>query len=145
VIAPPEIMFDIRQDNTLVTAMTRRDTGKLYKWEELELDGGAFIESTNPWMEAAGGYGTYNAAGTIFSLLYLGDEAFGTVKLSTNVAGGDPTAPKITVLDQADKSDRYNQVVAGAWKVYYGAMMILTSDASDVPHVCALRCKTSFA
>ena len=143
-IIPPEVMFDVRQDATLVGAMTQRDNNALYKWETLELDGAAFIEGTNPWQEAAGGYGTFNAAGTIFSLLYLGDEAFGTVRLSTNVAGGDPTAPKITVLDQADKSDRYNQIVAGAWKCYYGAMMILTSDASDVPHVCALRCQTSF-
>jgi N4-gp56 family major capsid protein len=143
-IVPPEVMFDVRQDTTIVAAMTQRDNKALYKWESLELDGAAFIEGTNPWQEAAGGYGTYSAAGNIFSVLYLGDEAFGTVRLSTNVAGGDPAAPKITVLDQPDKSDRYNQIVAGAWKVYYGAMMILTSDASDVPHVCALRCQSSF-
>jgi len=144
VLVPPEIMFDIRQDGTLVNAMTYRDNKKLYAWEEFELDGGAFIEHTNPWQEAAGGYGTYAAAGGIFACLYLGDEAFGTVKLSTNVAGGDPTAPKIVVLDQPDKTDPYNQYVIGAWKCYYGAMLILTSDASDVPHVVALRCQSSF-
>ena len=144
VIVPPQVMFDIRQDVTLVGAMTQRDNKALYKWETVELDGAAFIEGTNPWQEAAGGYGTYNAAGGIFSLLYLGDEAFGTVRLSTNIAGGDPSAPKITVLDQADKSDRYNQVVAGSWKVFYGAMLILTSDPSDVPHVVALRCQSTF-
>lgn len=144
VITPPQVMFDIRQDGTLVAAMTQRDNEKLYKYEKFELDGGAFIESTNPWIEAAGGYGTFNSAGNIFGLLYLGNEAYGTVKLSNNIAGGDPAAPKITVLDQADKSDRYNQVVAGSWKCFYGAILIVTADATDVPRVVALRCKSSF-
>lgn len=143
VVVAPQVKFDIRQDATLVAAMTQRDNQKLYKYEEFELDGGAFVESTNPWQEAAV-YGTYNAAGGNFTSLYIGDDAFGTVKLSTNVAGGDPTAPKITVLDQPDKSDRYNQIVAGSWKVFYGSILKLTSDASDVPHVVALRTKTSF-
>ncbi|MDE2099807.1 MAG: N4-gp56 family major capsid protein [Patescibacteria group bacterium] len=145
VITPPEVMFDIRQDGTLVAAMTQRDNAKLYKWEEFEMDGGAFIESTNPWQESAGvGYGNYDGNGTIFSLLYLGDEAFGVPKLSNNVAGGDPTAPKMIILDSPDKSDPYNQRVVGAWKCFYGAILILTSDASDVPRVCALRVQSSF-
>jgi len=143
VLTPPQVMFDIRQDATLVSAMTQRDNQMLYKYEDFELDGGAFISHTNPWTENAT-YGTFDSTGGIFSCLYIGDDAYGTVKLSTNVAGGDPSAPKITILDQPDKSDRYNQVVAGSWKVYYGSILKLTSDASDVPHVVALRCQSSF-
>ena len=93
VVVAPQVKFDIRQDTTLVAAMTQRDNQKLYKYEEFELDGGAFVESTNPWQEAAV-YGTYNAAGGNFTSLYIGDDAVGTVKLSTNVAGGIPLPRK---------------------------------------------------
>lgn len=144
VIVAPEVKFDIRQDGTLVAAMTQRDNQKLYKWEEFELDGGAFIESTNPWQEK-NTYGTYDNTGGVFTNLYLGDDVLGCVRISSNVAGGDPAAPKITVLDEPDKSDPYNQKVIGAWKAYYGSIMKLTSDATDVPHVVALRCQSSFA
>jgi N4-gp56 family major capsid protein len=145
VIVAPQVKFDIRQDSTLVAAMTQRDNAKLYKWEEFELDGGAFIESTNPWQESqASGYGTYDNTGTVFTSMYLGDDAYGTVRISTNVAGGDPAAPKITVLDEPDKSDPYNQKVIGAWKAYYGSILKITSDATDVPHVVALRTQSSF-
>jgi N4-gp56 family major capsid protein len=143
VIVAPQVKFDIRQDATLVAAMTQRDNAKLYKYEEFELDGGAFIESTNPWQEK-NTYGTYDVTGGNFTNLYIGDDAYGTVKLSNNIAGGDPTAPKITVLDTADKSDRYNQLVAGSWKVFYGSILKITSDPSDCPHVVASRVKTTF-
>lgn len=144
VVVPPQVMFDIRQDGTLVAAMTQRDNAMLYKWEEFELDGGAFIESTNPWQEAAGGYGTYNAAGPIYTCLYIGDDPYGTITISDKRAGGSPAAPKIVVLDQPDKYDPYNQTVVGAWKAYYGSILKITSDPTDVPHVVALRCQSSF-
>ena len=144
VVTPPQVMFDIRQDTTLVSAMTQRDNAKLYKWEMFEMDGGAFIESTNPWQEAAGGYGNYNVAGKVFTTLYIGDDPFGTVMINDKRAGGSPAAPKLMIYDQGDKSDRYNQIVAGAWKAYYGSILKITSDASDVPHVVALRTQTAF-
>jgi len=143
-VVPPQVLFDIRQDATLVGAMQYRDNQLLYKWEEFTLDGAAFIESTNPWQEASGGYGTYNAAGNIFTNLYIGDDAFGTVLINDKKAGSSPAAPKIVILDQPDKTDPYNQYVLGAWKAYYGSILKLTSDASDVPHVVASRVQTTF-
>lgn len=142
VIVPPQVKFDIRQDTTLVSAITYRDNQKLYKWEEFELDGGAFIESTNPWQEQT--YGNYNNAGPIFTTLYIGDDPYGTVTISDKRAGGSPAAPKMVILDQPDKLDPYNQYVTGAWKAYYGSILKLTSDPSDVPHVVALRLQSSF-
>ena len=144
VIVAPQVMYDIRQDSTLVGAFQYRDNSSLYKWEELTLDGGAMIESTNPWQESAGGYGTYNSSGGIFTNLYVGDDAFGTVMISDKKAGSSPAAPKIVVLDQPDKSDPYNQKVVGAWKAYYGSILKITSDSSDVPHVVASRVQTTF-
>lgn len=144
VCVAPQVMFDIRQDGTLVAAMTQRDNAKLYKWEEFELDGGAFIETTNPWQEAAGGYGTYNSAGNIYTCMYVGDDPYGTITISDKRAGTSPAAPKIVVLDQPDKTDPYNQYVIGSWKAYYGSILKITSDPTDVPHVCALRVQSSF-
>lgn len=144
-IVPPQVMFDIRQDATLVGAMQYRDNQLLYKWEEFTLDGAAFIESTNPWQEAAGGYGTYTSGGKIFTNLYVGDDAFGTVLISDKKAGSSPAAPKLVILDTPDKSDPYNQRVVGAWKSYYGSILKLTSDSSDVPHVVASRVQSTFA
>ena len=74
----------------------------------------------------------------------MGKDALGAIKISNNIAGGDPGAIKIDVLDKADKSDIYNQTIVGVWKTFFGAIMKLTSDASDVPHVCALRCQTTY-
>jgi N4-gp56 family major capsid protein len=143
-VIAPQVMFDIRQDATLVGAMQYRDNSLLYKWEEFTLDGIAFIETTNPWQEAAGGYGTYNSAGNIYTNLYIGDDAFGTVLINDKTAGSSPAAPKVVVLDKPDKSDPYNQRVVGAWKAYYGSILKLTSDASDVPHVVASRVQSTF-
>lgn len=143
VLVPPQVKFDIRQDTTLVSAFTQRDNKELYKWEEFELDGGAFIEQTNPWQEK-NVYGTQDATGGIFTSLYLADDPFGCVRIDSNKAGGDPASPKVIVLDTPDKSDRYNQIVAGAWKSYFGAILKLTTDSTDVPRVCALRTQSSF-
>jgi N4-gp56 family major capsid protein len=92
----------------------------------------------------AGGYGTYNASGTVFTNLYIGDDAFGTLLINDKTAGSSPAAPKVVVLDKPDKSDPYNQRIVGAWKAYYGSILKITSDASDVPHVVASRVQTTF-
>jgi len=141
-VVPPQVMFDIRQDGTLVGAMQYRDNALLYKWEEFALDGIAFIESTNPWVESV--YGTYNSAGGIYTNLYFGDDAAGTILISDKKAGSSPAAPKISILDQPDKSDPYNQLIIGAWKSYYGSILKLTSDSTDVPHVVASRVQSTF-
>ena len=146
-VISPAVMFDIRQDGTLVGAMQYRDNSLLYKWEEFTLDGAAFLETTNPWTEQAGGYGTYtnaSAGGNIYTNLYIGDDAFGTVLINDKRAGSSPAAPKVVVLDKPDKSDPYNQRIVGAWKAYYGSILKLTSDGSDVPHVVASRVQSTF-
>jgi N4-gp56 family major capsid protein len=150
-VVAPQVVFDIRQDQTLVGAMQYRDNQLLYKWEKFELDGAAFIESTNPWTENAYAVNATTATqgqaatqGKIYANLYIGDDAFGTVLIDDKRPGGSPAAPKLTILDSADKSDPYNQRVVGAWKAYYGSILKLTSDPTDVPHVVASRVQTAF-
>lgn len=146
-VIAPQVMFDIRQDGTLVGAMQYRDNNLLYNWEEFMLDGIAFIESTNTWAEVAGGYGTLTTpanGGNIFANLYIGDDPFGTVTISDKRAGSSPAAPKIMVYDEGDKYDPKNQLTIGAWKSFYGSILKVTSDTSDVPHVVASRVQTTF-
>lgn len=151
-VVSPSVVFDIRQDQTLVGAMQYRDNQLLYKWEKFELDGAAFVESTNPWRENA--YGTNLGApsntgapgtGNIYANLYIGEDAFGTVLIDDKKSGDSPAAPKINILDKADKSDPYNQRVVGAWKSYYGSILKLTNDPTDCPHVVASRVQCTFA
>lgn len=136
-------LHDIRQDTTLVSAMTHRDTDQLYKYEKIEIDGAAFIDTTNPWTEGAT-YGTYNSSGKVSTVLYMGKDAAGMIKLDNDKPGGSPTNIKFNILDKADKADIYNQKVVGTWKAYYGALLKITSESSDVPHCVAVRCQTSF-
>lgn len=146
VITPPQVMFDIRQDATWIAAAVfdapkMRD---LWNWAEFELDGGVFVEQNNPFTELAT-YGTYDATGAIYSLLYLGADAFGVPKLSGSTAGSDPRQPSMIILSQPDKADPLNQVVTIGWKAFYQAGLLLTNEASDKPHLVQLRAKATFA
>lgn len=147
-MVPPQVIYDIRQDGTLVGAMQYRDNEKLYKWEKFSLDGAAFIEHTNPWTENQYGVNANpnrtSTNGNVYANIYIGADAFGTVMIDDKRAGSTPAAPKLTILDEPDKSDPYNQTVQGAWKAYYGSIMKLTSDSSDVPHVVCSRVQTTF-
>jgi N4-gp56 family major capsid protein len=146
VICPPEILFDIRQDATWVSAAVfdAARLRSLFQWAEFELDGGIFVEQNNPFREDVATYGTYNPAGGLFSVLYLGDGAFGVPKLSGSVAGSNPASPSIILLTQPDKADPLNQVVTLGWKAYYTAILLWTNEASDLPHAVQLRCKSTF-
>lgn len=145
-IVPPEVLYDIRQDQTWVNAAVY-DPEKfksLYQWAEFDLDGAIFVEQNNPFIENAT-YGQYDNTGGILSTLYLGQEAFGLPKLSSATAGSDPRQPSMIVLTQPDKADPLNQVVTLGWKAFFQAGMLWTNEASDQPHVVQLRCKSTFA
>lgn len=144
-VVPPEILFDIRQDATWISAAVfdAANLRNLYRWAEFELDGAVFVEQNNPFIENAT-YGTYDTAGGIFSVLYLGEEAFGVPKLSSKTAGSDPRMPSMIILTQPDKSDPLNQKVTLGWKAFYQSGLLLTNETTDQPHVVQLRCKTTF-
>ncbi len=150
VVVPPEVMHDIRQDTTWVSAATNVDTQALYKRGQIMLDGAVFVEANNPWREAAV-YKTYSATGANYGCFYLGEGAFGCPELSDNRAGGSPMGPKMTVLNQPDKSDPINQLTYIGWKCLYGAKPLIALDNSgavyswEVPRYALLRCKSTFA
>lgn len=145
VVVPPQVLFDMRQDSTWISAavfdaIKQRD---LWNWAEFELDGGVFVEQNNPFTEKLQ-YGQFDSTGGIFSVLYLGDGAFGVPKLSSNTAGSDPRQPSMIVLSQPDKADPLNQIVTLGWKAFYQAGLLLTQE-NDVPHLVQLRCKATFS
>ena len=145
VIVPAQVLFDVRQDSTwIAAAIQNAEALKLFKWAEFELDGGVFVEAQNAYREGAT-YGTYSATGENFGCLYLGAEAFGVPKLSGDKAGSDPRSPSMIILTAADKADPLNQVVTAGWKSMYMACLLLTNEASDVPHVVVQRVKSTFA
>lgn len=152
-IIAPEVMSDLRQDQTWVTAATYNNTNKIGidQWVEFTLDGCDFIEAQSPFMETAGHYGVYSPdaggviANNIYSNLYLGQDFFGVPKLSGMRAGSDPKAPSLIVLDKPDKADPLNQITTLGWKAFYSAVLLWTNEASDLPHGGILRTKTTFA
>jgi N4-gp56 family major capsid protein len=151
-ILPAEVMGDLRQDQTWVNAAVFNNTPKvgLDQWTEFTLDGCDFVEAQSPFIEQAGTYGQYspdandNIANNIYSVIYLGQEAFGVPKLSSMRAGSDPRAPSMIVLDKPDKSDPANQKTVFCWKAFYQAGLLWTNEATDFPHLVVLRCKSTY-
>jgi N4-gp56 family major capsid protein len=151
-ILPAEVMGDLRQDQTWVNAAVFNNTPKvgLDQWTEFTLDGCDFVEAQSPFIEQAGTYGQYspdandNIANNIYSVIYLGQEAFGVPKLSSMRAGSDPRAPSMIVLDKPDKSDPANQKTVFCWKAFYQAGLLWTNEATDFPHLVVQRCKSTY-
>lgn len=150
-ITPPQMYHDIRQDVTWVAAGTYQDTQNLYKDLEIMLDGVAYVRANNPWQE----YNTYltenitdAGAGLIYSAIFLGADAFGLPNLMNKRAGASQAAPRIVVLDQADKADPLNQKTFIGWKSLFGAGPFIaasrTNEIGDVPRYVVLRTKSTF-
>lgn len=139
-VVPPELLHDIRQDETWLKAAQHSDPKALYNREIITLDGVRYVEGTATSIEGAT-YGTQSDTGDIFSALFLGRGAFGAPKLSKS---NDPWAPKVIILNQPDKSDPQNQYAVVATKMMWNAGLLLTDETGDVPHLVQLRCKTTF-
>lgn len=150
-VVPPQVVHDIRQDETWLKAAYNVDTQNLYKDLEIMLDGVAYVRANNPFVEA-GTYLTESATdpgdGLVYSTIYLGADAFGIPNPSDKRAGGTQTAPRIVVLDQADKSDPLNQKTVIGWKSFFGAGPFIASSRSneigDIPRYVVLRSKSTF-
>lgn len=136
-VVPPHIAFDLQQHAKWENPALYAGAKQIMKGEIGRLYGGRYVEHTNPWIEdgAAGAENTYAAAGNIFSVLTLGDEAFGCVDLS---GGNSPYKPSMTILDKADKSDPHNQFVVTAWQAYFKAKTLAQKRYT------VTRCKSTF-
>jgi N4-gp56 family major capsid protein len=140
-VVPPQVMHDIRQDTDWLAAATNSKPEQLYKRGVVTLDGVTYVESTLPWIEG-NTYGTYDATGTVFTSMFLGRGAYGCPKLA---GSSSPMRPKVIVLDKEDKMDPLGQYVLAGWKAFYAAALLKTNQAADVPFLCLLRSKSTFA
>lgn len=158
-VTPPEVLHDIRKDDTWVQTGQYQDKQALFKDLQITLDGVAYVEANNPWIESAA-YGTeYNGTdtppvnGLTYATIFLGQDAFGCPKLNDMRAGGSPASPRITILDKPDKGDWANRNTIISWKSYYGAAPLTArgsagsataNSIADRPRFVILRSKSTF-
>jgi hypothetical protein len=116
----------------------------LFEGGEFDLDGGIFVRSTKGWREAAT-YGTRNDTGNIFGVAYMGKDALGVPTLSKGRAGGSGDAPLTYWVDKPDSANPLAQYAQLGAKSYFGAVLIKTSETTDVPHVVLGRVQSTFA
>lgn len=149
-VTPPQVMHDLRQDTTWVSAATQVDTSNLYKRGQIALDGAVFVEADNASIEGdtyGTQLGTTAITGTntpVYSTFYLGRDAFGCVELTDKRAGASMMGPKLIVNATPDKADPLNLKTVLGWKAFFGCKALHTSETSDVPHYLQLRTKSTF-
>jgi N4-gp56 family major capsid protein len=126
-VAHPAVIRDLQQDDDWLKVSSYSNPDAIYKGEIGKLFGVSVISSTNvqTFATAADGIAnvaTANAAG--YANVLLGGGAFGVPSLSSLAASGSPFAPKVTILDAADKSDPYGQRVVASFKTFYAAKQL---------------------
>lgn len=143
----PQVVHDIRQDTTWVQTGQYQAKDQLFKDMTIELDGVVYVEQNNPFTEG-GAYCVESVTdpgdGLTYSNLFLGRDAFGIPNLSNARAGGSQQAPKLIILNQADKADPINQKTTIGWKSFFGAAAFITSLTDERPRYVNLRTKSTF-
>ncbi len=143
----PQVIHDMRQDTTWVQTGVYQAKDQLFKDMTIELDGVVYIEQNNPFTAAAT-YGTESAtddgSGLNYANIFLGKDAFGIPNLSNAKAGGSQQAPKLIILNQADKADPINQKTTIGWKSFFGAAAFITSLSDERPRYSVLWTKSTF-
>jgi N4-gp56 family major capsid protein len=137
-VVPPEIAYDLVQHPKWEEPAKYAGAKQIFKRELGRLYGQRYVEATNPFREASTNdtEGTFAAAGGIYSVLTLGEEAVGFVDLA---GGNSAFKPKMTILDKADKSDPHNQFIIPVWSAYARAKTLAQK------RYVVTRCKTTFA
>ena len=133
-ILSPEQVYDIRTDPDFKDLNVHNKGGeRIYKNEIGEIHGVKLLETTVPWVESST-EGTFDAEGTIFTALFMGFQAVGTVKLA---GAKSMLKPTFIYNDKPDKSDPLNQFKVAGWKGYFA------TEVLDNDWVLSLRTKTT--
>ena len=126
-VAHPAVIRDLQQDDDWLKVSSYSAPDQIFRGEVGKLFGVSVISSTNvqTFNTSASGVAEFtNSTGAAYANVLLGGGAFGVPSLSTIVASGSPFAPKVTILDAADKSDVYNQRVIASFKTFYAAKQL---------------------
>ena len=126
-VAHPAVIRDLQQDDDWLKVSSYSAPDQIFKGETGKLFGVSVISSTNVQTfntSASGVAETTNSTGAAYANVLLGGGAFGVPSLSSVAASGSPFAPKVTILDAADKSDPYGQRVVCSFKTFYAAKQL---------------------
>jgi len=136
-LVPPQISRDLFRDTDFLNTVYRNVENKVGSLPAGTLGsfyGVRIAEHTNPFIEGTTS-GTYNSAGSIYSTVVLGANAFGVVK----IAGDSPFSPRIILNNQADKADPLNQTTVAGWKCFYAAKLL------NAKRAVVIKAKSRFA
>ena len=128
-VAHPAVIRDLQQDDDWLKVSSYSAPDQIFKGETGKLFGVSVISSTNvqTFNTSASGVGeATNSTGAGYANILLGGGAFGVPSLSAVAATGSPFAPKVTILDAADKSDPYGQRIVASFKTFYAAKQLDT-------------------
>jgi N4-gp56 family major capsid protein len=122
-VADPRVLRDLQNDSDWISSRHYGDPDAIFKGEVGKYAGIRCIESTNSFRSVFGG-GTNqwvaDAAGTVYSTMVFGDQAYGVVDLASQ----SPYGPKMQIAQGPDKTDPLGQITTIGFKTYYGQVML---------------------
>jgi len=113
-IISPFVQYDFMQDSAWVNAHHYAQDTALFDGEVGRWGGVRWVEDTDPWLEAAGTIGTYNANGAVHQTPIFGRHAYAGVGLE-----GVPDKLFIKKPGDQDTSNYINAYSMVAWRVYF--------------------------
>jgi len=134
----PSCAHDLQSDSEWQAVNTYQGGGeRIYKGEIGKIAGCKVMDWTLAFKQAstAASFGTFAAAGNVYTTFVFGKEAVGTMKLA---GSGSPLKPKMYILNTPDKSDPSNQFTVASWKGYFA------SEVLDKTWVKAIHSKSTY-
>lgn len=122
-VADPRVLRDLQNDSDWISSRHYGNPDAIFKGEVGKYAGIRCIESTNSFRSVFGGGAnqwTANAAGTVYSTMVFGDQAYGVVDLASQ----SPYAPKMQIAQGPDKTDPLAQLTTIGFKTYYGQKIL---------------------
>ena len=133
-IISPFVQYDFMQDSAWVNAHHYAQDTALFDGEVGRWGGVRWVEDTDPWLEAAGTIGTYNANGAVHQTPIFGRHSYAGVGIE-----GVPDKLFIKKPGDQDTSNYINAYSMVAWRVYFVPVVLnalfgvtLVSGASTI-------------
>ena len=130
-VADPRVLRDLQNDSDWISSRHYGDPDAIFKGEVGKYAGIRCIESTNSFRTVFGGGAnqwTANAAGTVYSTMVFGDQAYGVVDLASQ----SPYGPKMQIAQGPDKTDPLAQLTTIGFKTYYGQAILQAKFLAQV-------------
>ena len=119
-VADPRVLRDLQNDSDWISSRHYGNPDAIFKGEVGKYAGIRCIESTNSYRSAPAAQWTAAAAGTVYSTMVFGDQAYGVVDLASQ----SPYAPKMQIAQGPDKTDPLAQLTTIGFKTYYGQKIL---------------------